>query len=664
MASGLRKPKKLKRLRAVFSAAFETAVWAALAALVWLLRRLPLRLVFRVGEAAGLGLAVLLPGYRRLAQTNIARALDLPPREARRLAWKNFQTLAANGAASFRLAAMTPEETTQAVEIEGADNLRSAVARGRGVVLAINHLSNWEVYAQLVYHMPETRFGTIYQALRNKKVDALINADRRRRGVQTFDRSQGYAGPLRLLRQGGVLGVLIDQHAGDSGTWMPFFGRLCSTSTLAETLARRAGAPVVPAAVVTVGPGRWRAVFEPALELEASPTGSLSLTLNHILEKQIRRAPHDWFWVHNRWKIPKPEFLLARHRRGWLLPEGCPAHGLKPFRIVARSPNWLGDACMAFDAIRALKSGRPDARLAVLAPAKLAALWRLAPEVEEVIEIGPGEPPWVVAAKLRARFDAAVLFPHSLRSALEVALAGIPRRVGRPGHARGLLLDQILRPKNKHPAPPPQHHADRYNELVQWCGAVLPPPLCLRPSGQPKEKPVVLICPGADYGPAKRWPAAKFRRTIELVEAQKPCRWLVVGTAADALTAEEICQGCQASLENLAGTTSLDDLLGLLQGADALLTNDTGTMHLADLIGVPLVAIFGSTEPKLTGPRGPAAIALRHHVECSPCFLRRCPRDFRCMEAVDPEEAAAALLRLLKAPAARIVHAPPSGAKA
>jgi heptosyltransferase-2 len=122
---------------------------------------------------------------------------------------------------------------------------------------------------------------------------------------------------------------------------------------------------------------------------------------------------------------------------------------------------------------------------------------------------------------------------------------------------------------------------------------------------------------------------------------------VVVGTERDRGLANEILQDFDGKAENLAGETSLEELIEQIQRFRVLLTNDTGTMHLADCLGIPLVAIFGSTEPRLTGPRSPKSTVLRHQVECSPCFLRECPLDFRCMHAVSPLEAANAMMALI-----------------
>jgi heptosyltransferase-2 len=130
------------------------------------------------------------------------------------------------------------------------------------------------------------------------------------------------------------------------------------------------------------------------------------------------------------------------------------------------------------------------------------------------------------------------------------------------------------------------------------------------------------------------------------------CNWVILGTAADSKIAREISNGL-THVTDLTGKTSLGELMDLLSKLSGLLTNDTGTMHLADFIGTPLVAIFGSTEPSLTGPRSPRSQVIRQKVECSPCFLRECPIDFRCMEEIPMEKVVSAVLNFKKNPAAR-----------
>jgi heptosyltransferase II len=153
------------------------------------------------------------------------------------------------------------------------------------------------------------------------------------------------------------------------------------------------------------------------------------------------------------------------------------------------------------------------------------------------------------------------------------------------------------------------------------------------------------LCPGAEYGPAKRW--TEFGLTAKELSHRHGLHWLLFGTANEKPLAAEIMTKLKTSGTDLTGRTSLLELAAQLRRCRLLLTNDTGTMHLAAYLGVPTVAIFGSTEPQLTGPTGTGHVVIRHHVECSPCFLRECPLDFRCMKAVTVEEAVSAVERVL-----------------
>jgi heptosyltransferase II len=622
----------------------DYAVYLLVLALLAILGRLPLALVFRLGGCIGLVAWAVLPGYRRLARRNmdIAYGGKMGDREIRRLVREHFYTLGANLLSVPRLARMPESAVQDRVQMEGFPGLRAALDRKRGVVMAINHIGNWELYAQLIGRVRDVPVGAIFQSQRNKYLNRLIDSDRRRLGLETFDRRKGYLDAVDLVERGGILAILVDQHAGDGALWTPLFNRLASTSTLAGIIAQRTGAPLVSVAIHTIGPARWRCVIEPPFESQGKSVEELTLELNRTLEREISVSPKDWFWVHNRWKTPGP-FILGNARRGFYLPPGTAPHDLQPFRLLVRSSNWLGDAVMSIPAVEACKTGRPDLHLTVLAPAKLAALWRRVPAVDEVIAIESGESPHALGKRVKKQFDAALLFPNSLRSALEARALGIRHVVGYPGHQRRWLLKRVP------PFAPDAggHHANRFMRLAAFYGANVSPdnPMFARRKQSARAKPHIGVCPGAEYGPAKRWPAERFAAAMREFQAERPAEWVLFGVAGDAPAGETIAAGCDFEVTSRIGSTSLDQLMDELAACDALLTNDTGTMHLAAFLGVPTVAIFGSTEPDLTSPLGDFHQILRHKVDCSPCFLRECPIDFRCMTRIEPSEAAAALHR-------------------
>jgi lipopolysaccharide heptosyltransferase II len=609
---------------------------------------LPVRVLFALGNFLGFGAWLLLPHYRRLARRNleIAFANEKTPRELRRIARRNFQWLSANLFCGLKMVSMPLEKLTRYVEAENLDALHTELRAGRSVVLLLSHIGSWELAAQLVPHYaPYRRIGSPYQKLANRYIDRDVSRRRARTGSELFDRSEGFHKPIELLRSGGVLGIFADQHAGDHGLWTPFFGRLASTSALPGLLAKRTGATVMAAAVHTEGPARWRMVFIPRLDSPGDSVNSIAWKANATIEQQIRKAPEDWLWVHNRWKTPKPHFLLTHYKRGVYLPPEIPAKDLKPFRILIRASNWLGDSVISVPAVRAIKAGRPDAHITIAAPEKIASVWKLVPDIDEVLPLKPGSLFSVVKTILgAASFDAAILFPNSLRTALEVWCAGIPRRVGFPGHHRRWLLDQVV--AEELPRGPIQHQVYRYLRMAREVGGPQAPPEIRKflPRIKTNGAPAKLgLCPGAEYGPAKRWLPERFAEVALIIAEQRPVQWILFGTPADRERGAAIEETLGAHCMNLIGQTTLDQLAAELGECALLLTNDTGTMHLATLIGVPVVAIFGSTEPHLTGPLGTGQGILRHQVECSPCFLRECPIDFRCMKAVSVEEVAAAV---------------------
>ena len=617
---------------------------------------LPLTAIFRVGWVLGT-IAYFVSGkYRRLVRHNLGIAFgrEKSGAELRTLARKHFATLGANLLSSIKLPRLSRAEIERVVTMDGLETLTTGAAAGKGFVMVISHLGNWEMFAQLSPILFPCPVGTIYQALGNRFIDAEVRRDRARLGLAVFERKEGFGAASKFMRAGGAVGVLVDQHAGDAGLWCPFFGRLASTSTLAATLALRTGAWLVPAAVFTDGIARWRCVIRPPVEPQGEDANAITVRLNETLEAQIRERPADWFWVHNRWKLPTPKFLLATYKRGvWEKRKS-----VQPFRLLIRSTNWLGDAVMSIPAVRAIKRGRPDAHLTILTPAKLADLWKEVAEVDAVIAIESGDSVCRVAKKLRGKFEVAILFPNSLRAALEAWLAKIPRRVGFPGHHRAWLLNQIFhgKKKKKNARPePPKHQVHHYLALAEFIGAETSPDLAIpkratQHSTLNTQPPRLGLVPGAEYGPTKRWFPERFREVVRAISASRACEWVLFGVPKDAPLGEEILRDFTGPHRNLIGQTTLAELIAELRACDLLLTNDTGTMHLAAFLGVPTVSLFASTEPALTGPLGAHHRVIRHHVACSPCFLRECPLDLRCMKAIESAEVIAAIEDALKFP--------------
>lgn len=617
-----------------------------------LISLVPLRGAFVLGKALGFFAWLVAGNYRRLAlhNINIAFGAEKSPSEMRRLVRRHFERLGANLLCTVKLMRLSPDQILQSVTVDNIEAMAREFRAGTPVVLVLSHLATWELFAPL---MPKfvgfVRNASVYQKLGNRFVDEHVRACRSRTGLELFDRREGFQPVIDLLRSGGGVGILSDQHAGDQGIWTPFFGKLASTSPLPALLAKRSRAALIAAAVYTTGTAQWRMVFTERFDIAGGSIEAMTSKINEIIEQQIRFAPEDGFWVHNRWKTPRPNFLLTRYKRGVYVPKNLPAEKLKPFRILIRSSNWLGDAVMSVPAVRAMKNGRPDAHVTILAPEKIASMWKLISEVDEVLSL-PNKS-LVAAARLVKKqppFDVAILFPNSLRSALEVL--SVPRKVGYRGHTRSCLLNQVVRERRR--PGPPEHHALRFLRVADDCGAdvnlTVLPTLAPTPSSTLKNQTSLALCPGAEYGPAKRWLPERFAEVAESFSNGSEAKWILLGTKNDVGVGESIAAKLGDRCVNRIGQTTLEELISELRSCRALLTNDTGTMHLAALLGLPVVAIFGSTEPHLTGPLGQCHVVVRHHVECGPCFLRECPIDFRCMKEVTTQEVVDAMLSVLR----------------
>jgi heptosyltransferase-2 len=304
--------------------------------------------------------------------------------------------------------------------------------------------------------------------------------------------------------------------------------------------------------------------------------------------------------------------------------------------LVVRSPNWLGDAVMAMPAVRNLKTIVGEDLLTVAAPGKLAALWRRCPFVDDVIELEKPKNLRATARQLRAgQFGSTVLLPNSLRAALEAWLAGIPQRLGYARGGRGFLLTHSLPAPARNPAR--LHQSLYYIDLVAGFGGpgdFSVPEMRQDPPAE-TDQLILAICPGAEYGPAKRWPVKNFVVVARHFMTTYNARIVLLGAEVDVPVAKEFASQLPG-VENLVGKTSLDEFMAALVSARLVLCNDSGAMHVASALGVPTLAIFGSTEPRMTGPIGARSRALRHHVSCSPCFLRECPIDFACMRSITP----------------------------
>ncbi len=328
-------------------------------------------------------------------------------------------------------------------------------------------------------------------------------------------------------------------------------------------------------------------------------------------------------------------------------------------KILIRATNWLGDAVMSLPALRVVRDRFPASEITVLARPSVADLYARESFVDRVIPYTAASGFHDLAGKRRAaarlraeRFDCAILFQNAFEAAALVWLARIPRRIGYARDGRGwLLTDPIPVPKH---GEIPRHQRFYYLELLRRAGLgpELPenPPVRLT-NLNPRRESLIGVSPGAAYGTAKRWLPERFAEVAVNLARQHAAPVALFGSSSERALCEQVAAAVRAAdvaVHNYAGETSLRDFMDLAAQCRIFLTNDSGAMHVASALGVPTLTIFGATDDISTGPTGGFARVLRRHVECSPCLLRECPIDHRCMTAVTVDIATNAALLLWK----------------
>jgi len=338
-----------------------------------------------------------------------------------------------------------------------------------------------------------------------------------------------------------------------------------------------------------------------------------------------------------------------------------------------RATNWVGDAVMSLPALRVIRRRFPKAHITVVARPWVADLYARESFCDQLIlhtaAAGAGDwvGKWRTARDLRRhQFDCVILLQNAFEAALLAWLARIPVRIGYNRDGRGFLLT--------HPVPVPEtgsippHQSFYYLELLRRAGFLdrLPAqdePIRLEGAEEAAragrislaaagfEGPVIGVSPGAAFGGAKRWLPERFADSAIWLSRLLHAGVAVFGSGTERSLCEAVAGRIRAAnvpVRNFAGETALKDFIQMAAACRVYLTNDSGAMHIASALGVPTVAVFGATDHIATGPTGPLASVVREPADCSPCFLRECPIDHRCMTAVTVESVIQAAVKLMR----------------
>jgi heptosyltransferase II len=335
-------------------------------------------------------------------------------------------------------------------------------------------------------------------------------------------------------------------------------------------------------------------------------------------------------------------------------------------RILVIAPNWIGDAVMSEPLLAAIKVSYPHAVIDVLATPWVAPVYRACSEVSELIEadLQHGQLQWgmrrALAAQIKKRdYASCYVLPNSLKSALIPWLANIPVRIGYQGELRRLLLTETKANSPKTQRIPmvehyanlctPSHNVDaavRVPQLSPTAAALESARMRLQAAGIQTDT-LVVLCPGAEYGPSKRWPTAHFAALAQsILDATPTASVVLLGSPSDHAIGDAIISGAasQDRIFNWCGATSLDEAIAIISMCNNLVSNDSGLMHIGAALQIPQVAVFGSSDPNHTPPNSAKAIVISLHLPCSPCHQRECPLGhLNCLNQISPERVFAAL---------------------
>ena len=339
-------------------------------------------------------------------------------------------------------------------------------------------------------------------------------------------------------------------------------------------------------------------------------------------------------------------------------------------RLLIRATNWVGDAIMALPALQVVRARFPAAHIAILALPYVADVYRGQSVANELIPYDRnGEHRGIqgrekLAAALKAKkFDSALLLQNAFEAAWIAWRAGIPERIGYDRDARGFLLTRAIRVPRAGEIP--AHEKYYYLELLRRAGwletladvseislrvteeEARRAEENLRSAGSREGVVRIAVGAGASYGSAKCWPPERFAAAINRLLDERPAEVILFGTAGEAAVSAAICAGLHEPPLDLTGKTQIAELPAMLSRCAVFLGNDSGAMHVAAAVGLPVVAVFGPTDAEGTAPVTPRCTIVQEKPYCSPCFLRRCPTDHRCMTAIAPERVSAGVLNLL-----------------
>lgn len=493
-------------------------------------------------------------------------------------------------------------------------SIKEAVSSDQGGVVLMPHVCLYEMMTSSPAVLEETGGQPIiYRPNNQPTFDRWLKRTRERWGMKLLSRKDGLREISGAVRSGKVLTILFDQNSGKRGYLFYFMNRLASGTHLPGLLCQKFKAPAYLLIPKRVGFLQVKASFERLPDPEHP--ADLILTSHQALENYLRGSEEqcaDWLWFHNRWRTRES----PRRRFSFRANDNYLAESLqfqnqttpeKRFRLWIRLPNWLGDVVMAIPLIRALREDRPDAELTLVANRNVMPLLERVGVADHLVPLPDKKASRLAYFRFfyqqrHKHIDTVLCLTNSTRGDLEALLTRAPQRFGmlRPGKRRPLLtrswpmpadLDETLR-----------HQTEVWEDMFRFYG--LQAPLDRSPIGSSSQKGnlIGMIC-GTENTPEKRWTVAQWQELTAKFVRKTEASVHLFGTDNDRAITQQVAAGLDSDrVIDEAGKTDLGQFMERLTACRVVICNDTGGMHLANMLGIPIIAIFGPTNPVRTGP--------------------------------------------------------------
>ena len=577
---------------------------------------------------------LVLPKRRRQIISNLSHVFPKKGyRWCKHIAAENFSRLIELGALSLASGFLPPRKIRKSFSLSHDAKLavKYIIQQKKGAIILIPHCTCMEAMTFFPLYTQENlpEIGVIYRPFKNASIEKFVRKTRERFGLKLLSRHTGVRTAFDILKQKGIVALLFDQNAGESGALTTCFQRITSTTELPCELQEKTGADVYFLYPKRIG--FWRAkIFLKKLHFSSDDRRTIVFNANRYLEQILSSNDDtcaDWLWAHNRWKLGLRTNLFQKWppaRKNWI--ESSLAYYQctsfpRTWRVFLRLPNHLGDLVMTIPLLRMLRKSRPDAELSVLCQPHYIPFLRALHLVDHVFPLPQKNKKyfWRLLPYRQMLPDLYVTFINSLRGDMEAAIIGAPIRCGlnkKNSLFKPLFLTHAYKPP-KNLDISSTHQTFLHQKMLEYLGItgtldLQPFRFCTTPSSF-YDKSIGIVCSSANE-PNKRWPIDLWKILIErLFDAYKNLHINLYGTRDDIPLTEELAMFFnRGAVSNLAGQTTVLELAQNMQKENVIISIDTGGMHLASMFGCPLVCIFGITNPLVTGPvfNGPKTIVM------------------------------------------------------